>query len=169
MVSQRSEAVELPATVAWVIRRLGLRASDILGQSRGPRVRIQKIVYILRAAGIEAYKAFEYGMYAYGPYSPSLAVIYYMLARQGDEAIERFASLHNPTPLEEELVEWLRGKEEDWLEAAATILMILDESPELAKNIKKLVKEVRKIKPWIDKKTLTTVARELIERNLIPT
>ncbi len=167
MVSQRVGAADLPAAVAWVMKRLGIGAADVLGQSREPRVRIQKVVYILRSAGIDAYRVFEYGMYAYGPYSPSLAVIYYMLARKGDEAIDEFASRHRPTRREEELVDWLRGKSVEWLEAAATILMLVGENPGLARSRRRLVKEVRRVKPWLDKRLVDEAARELSEKGLL--
>lgn len=156
------------AAVAWLVKRLGIRAADIAGESREPRSRIQWTAYILQRAGIDAYRFFAYSMYpSYGPYSHDLAIIYYVLAGRGDGAIEELAARHTPTGREEELVDWLRGKSVEWLEAAATILMLVGENPGLARSRRRLVKEVRRVKPWLDKRLVDEAARELSEKGLL--
>jgi len=82
------------------------------------RLKIQKYVYLSRRFGLDL--GYDYSMYRYGPYSPSLADAYYELAENTEQA-----SRHNvPLPGSFDQEGFLRlvdGKSDGWLEVAATL------------------------------------------------
>ena len=77
------------------------------------RLKLQKLVYFARECGLDA--PYNYNIYRYGPYSPSLAEDYYEIASRGNR---RVGAAGLDTSKFEEIV-GNRGNR--WLEIAATI------------------------------------------------
>lgn len=77
------------------------------------RFRLQKYVYFARAFGLDV--PYEYNIYRYGPYSPTLAEDYYEISSGGNSnrVFENFDA--------KEFEELVNNRENDWLEIAATI------------------------------------------------
>lgn len=77
------------------------------------RFRMQKYVYFAREYGLDV--PYEYNIYRHGPYSPQLAEDYYEINGEGDS---KKGSASWDTDSFEQFV---RNREDDWLEVAATI------------------------------------------------
>lgn len=77
------------------------------------RLKMQKLVYFAKNHGLDA--PYEYNLYRYGPYSPSLARDYYEIWRPGDAC--RGADLLDT----KSFVNILPSSENSELEIAATI------------------------------------------------
>jgi uncharacterized protein YwgA len=77
------------------------------------RLKVQKYVYIANCFGFKTY--YSYSLYIHGPYSSSLAHDYYAVGEFQNAA---------PIALNERFVKLVKGKSEEWLELAATIIMI---------------------------------------------
>lgn len=77
------------------------------------RLKMQKLVYFAREFGLDV--PYNYNIYRYGPYSPSLADDYYNLSNSGSpkEGAKGIATT--------EFEELVNNRENGWLEVAATI------------------------------------------------
>lgn len=51
--------------------------------SKDGRIRIQKIVYLLKAGGYQPAQKFEFNIYQNGPYSPDLTEVYFLYGNDG--------------------------------------------------------------------------------------
>ena len=95
------------------------RLLDFSNFNFGTRLKIQKYVYLSRNFGLEL--GYSYSMYRYGPYSTTLADDYYNLS----ENPERVANSKPITPngfRENEFLQLVDGRDNDWLEVAATLV-----------------------------------------------
>lgn len=116
---------------------LALEAADLDFSiaSRNDRMRVQKAVYLIQAAGVRL--GYRHGWYVYGPYSPAMTQDYYAvdemiqngtfstsgwhLTRAALDSIERVRDAFAP-PAESGL------EQPQWLELLASILFLVRES-----------------------------------------
>lgn len=106
------------------------------------RLRTQKTIYLLRVLGIPAARQYAFNLYLRGPYSPSLAKDYYMIAPQMAGIV--------PAPIPErsqQIVRQFVTQGDSFLEAAATIHFIKAHSGESDKEV--LLAHARRIKPQL--------------------
>ena len=170
------------ALLAAVMREAGVSASDILDKERvEERIRLQKIVYLLRASGaVPEFKSYEFTLYIFGPYSPRLADDYYLLARRGDSAVDELAAEARLPEYAAWLVRRLRGEPVEMLELAATLLDILLAYREAGllpeRHIEMLMRaelprrialHLRSIKPWARDEDVRKALRLLIETGVL--
>jgi len=119
------------------------------------RLRLQKYVYLARPFGLRL--GYGFSLYIRGPYSPDLARDYYNLPAEGEPLPAGFKA--------EEFIEFVRGKDERWLEAASTLLMLAEESPD---DLEWVISRTEELKPWADEERLRGILEELKRRKLIP-
>jgi uncharacterized protein YwgA len=108
------------------------------------RIRLQKYVYIARKFGFST--SYSYSLYIHGPYSSDLADDYYR--------IDNFEN-KEPTRLDPTYVRLVRDRNEEWLELAATIIMIKERHENISDD--KLIDLVKTVKPFSDKDELSTI------------
>ncbi len=122
------------------------------------RLRLQKYVYLARPFGLRL--GYGYSLYIRGPYSPELARDYYALSGdvEGEPLPEGFRA--------EEFLEFVRGRDERWLEAASTLLMLAEESPG---DLEWVLSRTSELKPWADEGWLREILEELLKWRLLPT
>ncbi|GBE17519.1 hypothetical protein BMS3Abin16_00102 [archaeon BMS3Abin16] len=114
------------------------------------RLKLQKLVYLAEAQGIKLGYGNSYNMYIHGPYSPNLAEDYYKI-----DSVPHVETVN----LTDEFTRLVKGKSEEWLELAATALMIRKRYPEIDEN--HIIKLVRSGKPWAEEETLRAILAEL--------
>ncbi len=119
------------------------------------RLRLQKYVYLARPFGLRL--GYGFSLYIRGPYSPDLARDYYDLPEGGDSLPAEFKA--------EEFIEFVRDRDERWLEAASTLLMLAEESPD---DLEWVISRGRELKPWAGEEWLRGILEEIRRRNLIP-
>lgn len=118
------------------------------------RLKLQKYVYIARKFGFAT--DYNYSLYIHGPYSSSLAHDYYELNDfKGRE----------PTPLDSRFVKLVKNKSDEWLELAATILMIRGRYENIDDN--KLIDLVITVKPFAESAYLMEIVRSLEAHNCL--
>ena len=103
---------------------------DILGGDERHfwnRFKIQKYVFLAKYFGLDV--PYKHGMYLYGPYSGTLTEEYYGLAQNpgqyrdaGPELPQQFRS--------GQFLDFVRNRNNDWLEIAATLLSKRERIPE---------------------------------------
>ena len=104
------------------LEREGLVEFDICGDGDRAfynRFKIQQYVFLANRYGMGL--QFEHNIYLYGPRSPSLSGDYYDLAENPDE----YASASEDLPpgfRQDEFMDLIRGKDNDWLEIASTLI-----------------------------------------------
>jgi len=70
--------------IVKALRRIGDETgSPITMDSKEARIRLQKVVYLLKAGGYPPAQKFEFNIYQNGPYSPGLTEVYYLYANSG--------------------------------------------------------------------------------------
>ncbi|GBE57040.1 hypothetical protein BMS3Bbin16_01255 [archaeon BMS3Bbin16] len=115
------------------------------------RLKLQKLVYLADAYyRIKLGYGNSYNMYIHGPYSPNLAEDYYKI-----DIITPAETVN----LTDEFTRLVKGKSEEWLELAATALMIRKRYPEIDEN--HVIKLVRSGKPWAEEEVLKDIITEL--------
>ncbi len=139
------------AKLAFVIRELGIKASEILSDGDDgleARVRIQKAVYFLKRLGFDF--DYDFDLYYHGPYSQSLADDYYLLAGLGDEFISELALLCEKSGYCSnemgEYIKYLNKQKTRILEVSATLIDLL----EYDKDPNSAIKHLRSLKPWVN-------------------
>jgi len=117
------------------------------------RLKLQKYVFLARKFGLDL--GYKFSMYIRGPYSPDLAQDYYNLPERGADIPDSFDR--------KGFLELVKGKDGAWLEAAATILMIYEDTSDLSWAIER----TSGLKPWISKGRIEEIARDLDNAGLI--
>jgi uncharacterized protein YwgA len=117
------------------------------------RLKLQKYVFLARKFGLDL--GYKFSMYIRGPYSPDLAQDYYNLPKRGADIPDSFDR--------KGFLELVKGKDRAWLEAAATILMIYEDTSDLSWAIER----TSELKPWISKERIEEIARDLDNAGLI--
>ncbi len=154
--------------VAWVIRRFGFNAEDILSPRKYARFAVQKVGYLLHYLGVPGFRELAFDLYINGPYSPGLADVYYELARRYPGRIRDFANKFSLNEKHLELVRWFMRKRYWWMEIATTMMMIhkrYQQDPGI--DFETLYRLVRSAKPWVDKPLAWKVYVELKNKGLI--
>ena len=118
------------------------------------RLKLQKYVYIARNFGFRA--PYSYSLYLHGPYSPSLADDYY--------AIDNFQN-KRPLQLDERFIKLVKNRSEEWLELAATIIMIKKNYGNMGRH--KLITLVQTTKPLAKPDELNQIISDLIKYHLL--
>ena len=127
------------------------------------RFRLQKYVFFARFFGLDL--GYDFNLYMHGPYSPELAKDYYELSRrrvrpEGADLPRSFKA--------EEYVRLLLNKDDEWLEAAATILDVWENNKSKPGfDLNKLVHHVSTIKPHIGDDKIKGVIKDLKNSNLL--
>ena len=112
------------------------------------RLKVQKYVFIANNFGFKT--PYTFSLYIHGPYSSSLADDYY--------AIENYEE-NTPVELDNSFVKLVKGKSEEWLELAATIILIKNRYDKINRDF--LIELVRTAKPFADKNRLKKIIRKL--------
>jgi uncharacterized protein YwgA len=112
------------------------------------RLKVQKYVFIAQKFGFRT--DYNYSLYIHGPYSSSLADDYYHMGDFRDR---------EPTPLSHGFVRLVKNKSEEWLELAATILMIEKRYGNIDRDT--LISLVKTVKPFAEREHLMTIIRNL--------
>jgi uncharacterized protein YwgA len=115
------------------------------------RLRLQKYIFIAKA--FEVSIPYQYSMYVHGPYSPSLAHDYYRLDQ---------VNSNDYFDLPEDFLDLVADKDERWLELAATMIMLNEDSS----SEEDLVSRVMEIKGSSQDETVE-IADELENYGLI--
>jgi len=152
MDMEKERLVLLAAFIKFLKRKIdfNFNISDF-----NSRLRLQKYVFIAKFFGLDL--GYNFNLYIHGPYSPELANDYY---RIGDN-LEKYEE-HSLDFEKDAFIELIRNKNEEWLEAAATILMVSEDS--CKKDI--VIKIVQEIKPRFSKKFLDNIIKELEKSKL---
>lgn len=112
------------------------------------RLKLQKYVFIAREFGLKT--NYVYSLYLRGPYSRNLADDYYSIDNlDGAKAIK----------LDENFIELIKNKDEEWLELASTIIMIKNRYETI--SIRELVDLVKSAKPYATNRQLREIITEL--------
>lgn len=107
-------------TIVKALRRVGDSTNHPPRMdSKEDRIRLQKLVYLLRAGGYGPARKFNFNLYMNGPYSPDLAEVYYQFEETG--VVDAAPTGDIPTTLLGEVVDADR-KGVVFLEALATAL-----------------------------------------------
>ncbi len=117
------------------------------------RLMLQKYVFIAKRFGLDL--GYDYSLYIRGPYSRDLAYDYYHLPDESEELPKSFKF--------EEFLSLVEGKDSEWLEVAATILMIWEHTKDLGWAIKR----TNELKEWVPREKVEEVANTLVEFGLI--
>jgi uncharacterized protein YwgA len=116
------------------------------------RLKLQKYVFLARKFGLDL--GYKFSMYIRGPYSPDLAQDYYNLPERGADIPDSFDR--------KGFLELVKGKDRAWLEAAATILMIYEDTSDLSWAIER----TSELKPQ-KKGMIEEIVRDLDDAGLI--
>ncbi|MGC8848561.1 MAG: hypothetical protein ACP5QE_06950 [Conexivisphaera sp.] len=116
------------------------------------RLKVQKYVYFARFFGYDA--GYRFDMYLRGPYSAELADDLHELNLDpaGLGKVE-------PARVNARFIALVRGKDERWLEAAAIVMMLREDRPDL--NERLLIGAVHELKSWASEGYIHDVMREL--------
>jgi uncharacterized protein YwgA len=115
------------------------------------RLKVQKYVFIANEFGFGA--TYNYSLYIHGPYSSSLADDYY-----GIDNFQEKAALE----LDDRFVKLVKGKSEEWLELAATIIMIKKRYASITHD--NLIGLVKTVKPYAERDCLKNII-DILEKN----
>jgi len=137
----------LRAFLSWLKKEGVIDSSFNPKENFNDRLKLQKYVFIAKFFGMDF--GYNFNLYIRGPYSVELANDYYK-----ELELENKTLNFNP-----KFIKLVKGKSENWLEIASTILMLKEDHP----NIKKveLEKTVIGIKPWASKEDVESIAKEL--------
>ncbi len=127
---------------------------DFNKNSFSHRIKLQKYVFIAQKLGFQT--NYNYSLYIHGPYSTSLADDYY--------SIENFGNVR-PRKVTEQFIELVKDKTKNWLELAATIIMINERYDDISPD--KLIELVKTAKPHADKNHLSKIIRTLEKHNCV--
>lgn len=151
---------KLLAFIEFLDRKMGFKFDVNTFENR---FRLQKYVFISKFLGAD----FKYGhsMYLRGPYSSALAEDYYnleTLRKDDKDYLDYFEK--------EKFIEIVKGKDNEWLEIATTLLSVYKSYKRLfeGKSLeKKVVEATNEIKSFADKKTIEVMWKELKAYGLI--
>jgi uncharacterized protein YwgA len=118
------------------------------------RLKLQKYVFIAQKLGFRT--NYGYSLYLRGPYSPSLASDYYSISNFKDK---------KPVILRRRFVNLVKNKSEEWLELAATILMIRGRYKNTDHDT--LISLVMTVKPFAKREDLLKIIRNLERHNCL--
>lgn len=111
------------------------------------RLKLQKYVYLARKFGLNL--DYNYNLYIHGPYSPELAKEYYALGNIKGIKVD----------LDERFVDLIKGKSEQWLELAATIVMVFERYSNISDEM--VIELVKSSKPFATEKELREIIKKL--------
>jgi hypothetical protein len=141
-------------TIVRALRLIGdATGTPVTMDTKEARIRLQKIVYLLKAGGYEPARKFDFNIYQNGPYSPGLTEVYYLYENDG------IAAATPATDVPPELIETIKAADAKgvlFLEAVATAI---DTTTSLRKDGKAGASPTlglqwaRSIKPQIDEST----------------
>jgi uncharacterized protein YwgA len=119
------------------------------------RFRIQKTVYLLKHLGCDRAERYEFNIYLNGPYSPSLAEVYYALEDDGLNSV-------TPAELSPRTIATIAdalGKSSDFLEGLTTVIdgVASQGSPQAA------IEWAKSIKPHLSETTWGEVRAFLVK------
>ena len=124
------------------------------------RLRLQKYVFIARFFGLDL--GYGFGLYLRGPYSPDLSRDYYELAE------EEVAPASLPgTFRREDFLKLVKGKEEWWLEIAATILLLWEEGWRKRDEVIEAVARIKSIESKEEREYIADVLRDLVRHGIV--
>lgn len=132
-----------------------LKGEDVIDFNKdrfNHRLKLQKYVFIAQKLGFPT--NYNYSLYIHGPYSTSLADDYY--------SIENFENVR-PRKMDRQFIKLVKNKSKNWLELAATIIMIKERYDDVSHD--KLIELVKTAKPLADKDHLRDIIRKLEESN----
>lgn len=112
------------------------------------RLKLQKYVFIAESFGFKT--PYSFSLYLHGPYSSKLADDYYAVA----DFEER-----TPVALDKRFVKLVKDKSEEWLELAATIIMIRKRYKSI--ELDKLVSLVKNAKPYAERENVVEIVNSL--------
>lgn len=118
------------------------------------RLKLQKYIFIARKFGFDT--SYDYSLYVHGPYSSDLADEYY--------AITNF-DCAKTIELDSSFIKLVKNKSKDWLEFAATIIMIKDRYESI--SIDKLIDLVKSVKPHANREKLMDILETLHTSNCL--
>lgn len=118
------------------------------------RLKVQKYVFIAQKFGFRT--DYNYSLYIHGPYSSNLADDYYHIGDFRDR---------EPMALNHGFVRLVKNKSEEWLELAATILMIEKRYGNIDRNT--LIRLVKTVKPFAEREHLMAIIRNLERSNCL--
>jgi uncharacterized protein YwgA len=125
------------------------------------RLKIQKYTYLAKYYGLDL--GYSHSMYKRGPYSPSLAITYYDLAKN-PKSYEIEAKKSLPKSFDAtDFLSLVKGKDVAWLEIATTIL----DQKERFNNETELVKHVELIKCDYKLSFIKSVLKDLKSKKLV--
>jgi uncharacterized protein YwgA len=136
----------------------GVLEAEKLSSIRDPdagfnvRLRVQKYVYLARFFGNDM--GYRFDMYLRGPYSPELADDLHELNLDPVEL-----GKVEPARVDACFIALVRGKDERWLEAAATAMMLREDRPDLDERV--LIGAMHELKSWASEGYVREVMREL--------
>jgi len=149
-----SEGASLPSLIRYLVDN-GLLTNDDLKEVRDSangfktRFRLQKYVYFAKFFGYDL--GYDYNLYVHGPYSPGLANDYYKISESLDKA--------EPANINGNYLSLLKGKDDEWLELASTVLMIKHRYEKIGDD--ELVELTRSAKPWAAEERIKGILSEL--------
>jgi hypothetical protein len=106
--------------IVKALRRIGDETgAPVTMDTKDARIRLQKIVYLLKTAGYEPARKFEFNLYQNGPYSPGLTEVYFAY---GNEGIAEAQPATDVTPAVLDMIRDADSRGTQFLEALATAL-----------------------------------------------
>lgn len=148
--------------IRLLIDRLGYKFN--IEEEFEKRFRLQKYVYLAKFFGIDL--GYSYNLYMHGPYSSDLADDYYELSRWGVLPSSEESLLTKGFRIDE-FIEFVKNRDDEWLEAATTLLDVWHANKEIGMDIDRLIEHVSSIKPHIKTSKIEAIAKELLKRNLL--
>jgi len=118
------------------------------------RLKLQKYVFIARKFGFRT--GYSFSLYIHGPYSSTLANDYYHIWDFKDK---------KAIALDPRFVKLVRNKSEEWLELAATIIMIGQRYEAI--DTRTLIELVKTVKPFAKREYLLEIMRNLKQSNCL--
>ncbi|MCI4439211.1 hypothetical protein JHC27_05150 [archaeon] len=141
------EKKELGAFIRWLKKESVIDNSFNPKEKFSDRLKLQKYVFIAKFFGMDF--GYSYTLYIHGPYSIELANDYYRELNTTTKSAN-----FNP-----KFIELVKGKSEEWLELASTILMLKEDHPGIEKN--ELKETIVGIKPWASEEDVENIIKEL--------
>jgi hypothetical protein len=154
MGSEQGAIAARGKSIVKALRRLGDETGrPIRMDSKDDRIRLQKLVYLLRAGGYEPARKFEFNLYQNGPYSPNLTEVYYAY---GDDGIAQATPAVDISPVLLSTIKEADAKGVKFLEALTTTLDTSDSLRSHGDGESELIRGLawaRSIKPQIGEYT----------------
>jgi len=139
-------------------RKIGYRFN--INEEFEDRLKLQKYVFLARFFGYDM--GYDFSLYYYGPYSPSLADDYFELADWVVKPDVEDVSWER----ENDFLELVRGKNSRWLELAATIMSVYEGNRGKV-TMSELIGIVKLLKKWAEETEIKGIVEELIRAGLI--